>query len=513
AAAQRADAVVFATFLMPISGQGHLTVPAEATALAARLKTASRRMVVAAFGDPYGPASLPGSGTYLLAWQPRGEAAQRAAARAIAGRIPIRGRMPITLPADKATAIDRPALDARLTFAAPEDVGMDPFIFDRVDSIIQAGIVRGASPGAAVAVGRYGRLVMLRAYGDLDRRRGFGAVTDSSVYDMASVTKVVATTTALMMMVDQGLLSLDDPVKQHVPEWRGSPAKDAVTLRNLLLHTSGLAAYGPLWRELSGRDQYRRRIASMSLDYEPGTRTVYSDFGIILLGLIIEQVSGSTLDALLHQRVFEPLDMRDTGFNPLQWPYGRMDLEGNANGPRAMRDPLIARIAPTEIDTVFRHRHIRGQVHDENAFALGGVAAHAGLFSSARDMAVFAQMMLNGGFYDGRRFIDPATIAEFTRRQSDQSSRALGWDTPVDGGSAGSYFSASSYGHTGFTGPSIWIDPERNVFVVLMLNRVNPTRDNQRHLALRRDLADAVQTAITDLPAVRRSDATRNRPD
>jgi beta-N-acetylhexosaminidase len=507
AAAARADAVIFATFLMPISGQGHLTVPPAATALAAQMRRNAKRMMVIAFGDPYGPASLPGSATYLLAWQPRGEAAQRAAARAIAGRIQIRGRLPITLPGPGAAgAVDRPALNDRLELTRPEYVGMDPAIVSRVDSIVQAGIVRGASPGAAVAIGRRGRLVMLRAYGDLDRRRGFGAVTDSSVYDLASITKAVATTTALMMLVDEGVLSLDDPVQQHIPEWRGAPERERVTLRNLLLHNSGLAAYGALWRELKGRDQYRRRIAGMSLDYEPGTRTVYSDFGIILLGLIIEQVSGRPLDVLLHERVFEPLGMRDTGYNPLQWPYGTMDLDGDDDGPRMIPEPLITRIAPTEIDTLFRNRHIRGQVHDENAFALGGVAGHAGLFSSARDLAVFAQMMLNGGFYGGRRFIDPATIREFTRRQSDQSSRALGWDTPVAGGSAGSYFSSSSFGHTGFTGPSIWIDPERDVFIILLLNRVNPSRNNQRHVQLRGDLADAVQTAITDMAVERRVD-------
>ncbi|HEX2166085.1 MAG TPA: serine hydrolase, partial [Longimicrobiales bacterium] len=211
-------------------------------------------------------------------------------------------------------------------------------------------------------------------------------------------------------------------------------------------------------------------------------------------------------------RVFEPLGMRDTGFNPLEWPYGTMEMEGDAAGPRSVPDPLIGRIAPTEIDTVFRGRHIRGQVHDENAFALGGVAGHAGLFSSARDLAVFAQMMLNGGFYGGRRYIDPATIREFTRRQSSSSSRALGWDKPEPGGYAGSYMTPSAYGHTGFTGPSIWIDPQHDLFVVLLLNRVNPTRDNQRHIALRRDVADAVQLSITDIPVQRRVDVINPRP-
>lgn len=501
ARAARADAVVLAAFMAPEVGGTVHPLPPLARTLAMRVHAAATKLAVVSFGDPFAPAALPGASTYLLAWQPRGEVSQRAAARAIAGRAQITGRMPVSIPAPEAsTSILAEPTEERLRLARAAEVGMDSSALARVDSIILAGIVDGAAPGVTLAIGRHGRLVRLRGYGNLDRRRGYAPATDSSIYDLASITKVVATTTALMMLVDGGLIRLDDPVRKHIPEWRGTAAKEGVTIRNLLLHNAGLAAYGPLWRELRGREQYRRRIAAMSLEYEPGTRTVYSDFGIIMLGLIIEQVSGQTLDVLLRERVFGPLDMRDTGFNPLEWPYGTLDINGDADRPRAPADPVIARIAPTEIDTVFRMRHIRGQVHDENAFALGGVAGHAGLFSSARDLAVFAQMMLNGGYYGGRRFIDPATIAHFTARQSEQSSRALGWDTPVAGSSAGDYFTAASYGHTGFTGPSIWIDPERDVFVVLLMNRVNPTRENQRHLALRRDVADAVQRAIVDMP-------------
>jgi beta-N-acetylhexosaminidase len=495
--ARQAEITIMATFLMPISGQGHLSVPPDAQRLGALLRAASRRMMVVSFGDPYGPASLPGSDTYLLAWQPRGDAAQRAAANAIAGRASIPGRLPIALPpAPVASGLDRPALHYALELAQPEDVGMDATLLTVVDSIISAHIDNGATPGAALAVGRGGRLVRLNGYGTIDRRPGFPAVTDSTLFDMASITKVMATTTAVMMLVDDGVLSLDDPVRKHLPEWRGSEAKQNVTLRNLLLHNAGLAAYGPLWRELRGRDQYRARITAMSLEYEPGTRTVYSDFGFILLALIAEQASGRPLDVFLRDRLFGPLGMRDTGFNPLQWPYGMMTLA--AEPVRTPPAPLMPRIAPTEIDTVFRMRHMRGQVHDENAFALGGVAGHAGLFSSARDMAVFAQLLLNRGFYGGRRYIDPATVDLFTRRAAPGSSRALGWDTPAGMSSSGSLFSAASFGHTGFTGTSIWIDTEQDVFVVLLTNRVNPTRDNQRHAAMRREVADAVQRAITD---------------
>jgi CubicO group peptidase (beta-lactamase class C family) len=168
---------------------------------------------------------------------------------------------------------------------------------------------------------------------------------------------------------------------------------------------------------------------------------------------------------------------------------------------------MLSRIAPTEIDTVFRKQHVHGYVHDENAFALGGVAGHAGLFSSARDLAAFAQMLLNGGFYNGRRILSPDVIDLFRKRQNDYSTRALGWDTPgtcSDAVSSGNYFTTNSIGHTGFTGTSIWIDFERDVFVVLLTNRVNPKRENQKQTPLRRAVADAVQQAITDMPVSRR---------
>jgi beta-N-acetylhexosaminidase len=506
ARARRADATIFATFLAPVAGQGHLAVPEPARRLAGRLHEGARRLVVVSFGDPFGTSLLPGTATYLLAWQARGEASSQAAARAIAGRVAIPGRLPVELPRDTVRrGLDRRATEYGLRHARAEDVGMDGQLLARVDSIIGASLVEGAAPGAALAVGRYGQLVRLRGYGTVDRRRGFPEVTDSTLFDLASITKAMATTTALMMLYDERLIGLDDPVQRYLPEWRGTPAKESVTIRHLLMHNAGLAAYGPLWRELEGRQQYRRRITGMSLNYEPGSRTVYSDFGVILIGLIIEQVSGQTLDVFLRDRLFGPLGLRDTGFNPLQWPYGATLLfEAQGTQDRPAPDAMLSRIAPTEVDTIFRHRHIRGQVHDENAFAMGGVAGHAGLFSSVRDMAIFAQLMLNRGFFDGRRYIDPATIELFTHRQNEESSRALGWDTPAGTTSAGSYFSASSYGHTGFTGTSIWIDPEKELFVILLTNRVNPTRDNQRHIALRRDVADAVQQAIIDMPVISR---------
>ena len=398
---------------------------------------------------------------------------------------------------------ETPAGGPRL--AAPEEVGMDADRLALADSLISHAILAGATPGAALAVGRHGRLVRLSGYGRLDWRAGFGAVTDSTIYDLASLSKAVGTTTAAMILVEEGRLDLDAPVSRYLDAWHGKDDKQRVTVRHLLTHSSGLPAYSPLWRELRGRDAYARRIGAMGLDYPPGTRTVYSDFGIIVLGFIIEERTGQTLDLFLDERVFDPLGMRDTGYNPRSWAdpaapgagYGEAAQESDATLP------ILARVAPTELDTVYRHTHVHGVVHDENAYALGGVAGHAGLFSSARDLAVFAQMMLNGGEYGGVRVLDSATIARFTRR-ADGSGRALGWDKPSGRSSAGDYFSARAFGHTGFTGTSIWIDPEYDVFVVLLTNRVNPTRDNMKHAALRRAVHDAVMLSITDMPVRKR---------
>jgi CubicO group peptidase (beta-lactamase class C family) len=383
--------------------------------------------------------------------------------------------------------------------ADPTSVGMRADLGARLDSIVTAALAEGAAPGAALAVGRWGRLVHLRGYGGIDATPDAPAVTDSTIFDMASLTKVVAATTAAMILEEEGLLELDRPLRAYLPEL-DSPEKAGITLRMVLAHNAGFVPYAPLWRTARGREEYLAAINAGPLAYSPGDTTVYSDWDLILTGLVIERLTGKPLDVFLEERVWGPLGMRDTGFNPLA-----SAPPGPGEDCTATYDPghpLLARIAPTEVDTVYRHTHVHGIVHDENACALGGVAGHAGLFSSARDLAIFAQMMLNGGEYGDVRLLRPETIARWTARQGPRSSRALGWDTPSPGSSAGRYFSPRSFGHTGFTGTSIWIDPERGLFVILLTNRVNPTRSNMRHEPLRRAVADAVQAAVLDAPLV-----------
>lgn len=371
-----------------------------------------------------------------------------------------------------------PAVPALLS-ARPGEVGMDASLPATLDALANAAIADRAASGIAIAVGRWGRLVHLRGYGAIDWAPGSPPVTDSTLFDLASMTKVVATTTAAAMLEEQGKLDLDQRLAWYLPGIRDT-VKQRITVRQVLTHRGGFEAFAPLYRELRGREQYLRQIDARPLRYAPGRQTVYSDWDLVLVGLLVERLTGEELDRWTAAHVFAPLGMRDTRFRP---------------------DPsLRPRIAATELDSA--RGHIWGEVHDPNAWALGGVAGHAGLFGSARDLAVFAQMLLNGGESGGVRILRPETVARWTTPAFARSSRALGWDTPSRNSSAGRYFGPRSFGHTGYTGTSIWVDPERGLFVILLTNRVNPTSENQKHVALRRAVADAVQRAILDAPLI-----------
>jgi beta-N-acetylhexosaminidase len=382
------------------------------------------------------------------------------------------------------SASDQPAPPA----PAAEATGFRPGGLAEVDAVVEKAVGAHAFPGAVLAVGLDGRLAHLRAFGRLSYEPDAAPVAVDTIYDLASLTKVVATTTVAMTLVDDGRLDIDRRVGSFFPGFRG-PEKDRVSVRQLLTHSGGLLWWAPLYKELKGKAAYIERICALDLDYEPGTKSVYSDLGLILFGDIVERTGGAPLDELARRLVTDPLGMQDTLFRP----------------PVELRP----RIAPTEHDP-WRGRTLRGEVHDENAFALGGVAPHAGLFSTAPDLARFAQMLLDGGVFEGRRIVSRATLELFTERAGvPHSSRALGWDTPSDGSgvrssvpgepgysSAGSLLSFRSFGHTGFTGTSMWMDPERRLYIILLTNRVNPTRENNAIRAVRAQVADAVVRAL-----------------
>ena len=368
-----------------------------------------------------------------------------------------------------------------IPLAIPESLGFDGSRLDRVREYV-ASQVDSAYPGAVVAVGRHGRIALLAAaghYSDGNER----SVEPETVYDLASLTKVIGLTSACMILVDEGKLDLDAPVQRYLPEFRG-PQKDAVTIRHLLTHSAGLAADLPLFDSTRSRAVALTMVDTSPLLAAPGTQFVYSDLSAIVLMQVVERITGQSLDAYLEARVFGPLGMTATRFNP----------------PRSWLD----HIAPTELDTMFRHRLLRGEVHDESAARLGGVSGNAGLFSNATDLARFATWLLGTVVNRPRppapALVRPDFVAMFVKRQGipPGSTRALGWDTPSDSGysSAGTKLSRRSFGHTGYTGTSIWMDPDNDLFIILLTNRVNPTRANTKILEVRPRVADLVAEAL-----------------
>ena len=363
---------------------------------------------------------------------------------------------------------------------APKAVGMSASRLQSIDRLVARGIKEGGYPGAAVVVGRKGAAVWEKGFGTLSWSKTSGAVDPGqTIYDLASLTKVVGTTTAMMILFDEGRLELDAPVSKYLPAFAGGH-KDSVTIRHLLTHRSGLPAGRDLWRTAKNPQEARLMVIDAPLTCKPGSCYIYSDLGADVLGMVIETISGMGLDEFLQKRVFEPLSMTNTYFRPA--------------------DSLRARVAPTEVMPP-RGYPLQGEVHDENAYALGGVAGHAGLFSTANDLAVFAQMMLNGGSYGDVRIVADSTVALFTRRSA--GSRALGWDTADGDGGAGRYLTQRAYGHTGYTGTSLWIDPDREMFVILLTNRVHAAKARRPATVIsdvRADLADAAVLAVVDGP-------------
>ncbi len=405
----------------------------------------------------------------------------------------------LAIAAADVTAVARPARGG-LPEREPAAVGMSGERLATIDRVVQRGIEAGGYPGASLVVGRKGYSVWQRGFGTLDWTRKSRVTTDESLYDLASLTKVVATTTALMVLYDQGKVDLDAPVSRYLPEFTGG-LKGQVTVRHLLTHRAGLSAGRELWRIAGTPAEARAAVIASPVNCTPGACYEYSDLGADLLGFIAEEVSGENLDAFLQKSVFRKLGMTDTRYR--------------------LSDADVFRTAPTEIAPP-RGYPLRGEGHDENAFALGGVAGHAGLFSTAADLSVFAQMLLDGGVYNSVRVVADSTVQLFTRRAA--GHRALGWDTCDGGAGCGQFMSARAFGHTGFTGTSLWIDPDRQMFVVLLTNRVHAARARRPGKVIadvRNDLADAAVLAVMDdpggvlaMPASFRADLAQdwNRP-
>lgn len=350
---------------------------------------------------------------------------------------------------------------------------MNRVMFDSAAHLLERAVAQKAFPAAVIEVGDATRPLWSAAFGRLRFETNAPAAADDTIFDLASLTKVLATTTLVMQQVERGAMALDDPVAQHVAAWRGAD-RAHVTVRDLLAHCGGLTAYAPFYREYTGRAEFERALCSVPLEYEPRTKAVYSDLGFMLLGFILEDHAAlsARFDALRSQMGI----VEDLQYHP----------------------PVVwrPRTAPTETDP-WRGRLLIGEVHDENAAALGGAAGHAGLFGTAAACGQYARHVLQvlGG---KTGVIQRATLETCIARRADvpASSRALGWDTMLPGSSCGRHMSPRAFGHTGFTGTSLWIDPDRRIYVVLLTNRVHPSRANDAIRQVRPAVHDAVLEAL-----------------
>jgi len=441
------------------------------------LKQLNRRnipFIAISFGSPYLPdySYIP---TYVAAYG-YGGVSLRATADALWGRYDVDGVLPVELSPEHPRGSGKKMRGKLKSFNEADGYDMS-----KAWAVIDSAIENRIFPGAQVAIVHNGELIENRGFGKYTYDLESKEVSDSSIYDVASLTKVLSTVPVFMKLMSQYQIGLDHEVAQYYPQFNEGNKKD-ITLKHLLTHSSGLPGYVEFFKDenISSKHDMINSILKQDLKYLPGEDYEYSDLGIILLGSIIEMVSDQSLESLADRYVFRPLNMTSTTYNP--------DL--------TLKDLIV----PTEYDSSYRVRLLVGEVHDENAWVMGGVAPHAGLFSTAYDIAIFGQTMSNKGEWMGTRYFNDYNIEIFTERQNmpEGSDRAIGWDTPSQGGksSAGDYFSNSSYGHLGFTGTSFWIDPENDIVVVLLTNRVHPTRKNKGIYGIRRAFHTEVMKEI-----------------
>lgn len=476
--ARQSDLVVIGSFIYVRSGQPVQLSEDQLDFL--RQVIGSRPSVLVAFGNPYVVRDLPGTDAQLMAWSASGNQVE-SVVPALFGGSRIDGRLPIRIPEMYESGHGLTLPQTTLRPDLPESVGLSSDSLRRVEKIMREAVFDSTFPGGTVTVVKDGVIAYQEGFGyhTYEKTR---PVSSTDVYDLASLTKVAATTGAVMKLVDERKIRLSDPVGDYIPEFGEGP-KRSVTIRNLLLHTSGLPPFRVYVDSLTERNAILRAVKNEPLTSQPDTEYIYSDLGFILLGEIVEQVTGMPLDRYTRQKFYYPMGMSSTFFNPAR--MGRW---------------FSRRIPPTEIDTVFRDRTVHAEVHDERSWYMDGVAGHAGLFSNGPDLAAFAQMLLNRGSYGGKRYLNESTVRLFTSSQSPHNSRGLGFDRKSEGFStAGSLTGPETYGHLGFTGTSMWIDPEKDLAVIILTNRTWPNRSyGERISRVRAAVADAVVSSIVE---------------
>lgn len=473
---RKSDLILLPVYVSVRSGQGTIAIDEDQLDFINAVLKLNKPTVIMSFGNPYIFAEFQDAETYLCSYGSP-DISEEAMFNAITGNIKIEGKLPVSIPTTNYT----------IGYGVKKNLKKLPFISDSsdtnynwsaVDSIMMSGVSDSVFPGGVLLVGHRDRVVYHKPLGKYSYDSIAIPMSTKAMFDLASLTKVVGTTSASMMLYDQLKIDLDDLVIGYLPEF-DNHGKDKITIKHLLTHNSGLPAFKRYYTMYETKEEIINDIMNTELIFTPGTDYTYSDLGMITMQLIIEKVIGTTIDKFLRENLFDKLEMNRTMYNPPPelWYY----------------------CVPTEIDKYWRYTTVKGKVHDENAFMLGGVAGHAGLFSTASDIAKLLFVYLNDGMYNDSLFFNPSTIREFTSLQTKFGDRGLGWGIKsVDSySSAGSKLSASSFGHTGFTGTSIWVDPENDLFVVLLTNRVHPTRENHKIFAFRQEIHDAVSDAIS----------------
>ena len=393
---------------------------------------------------------------------------------------------------------------AQLGRADAERVSVSLDHLARMDAVINASIAKHELPGAVVLVSRKGRVVWKKAYGARAVEPARERMTTGTIFDLASLTKIIATATSIMILIERGEVRLSDPLSKFIPEIKGG-GRDQITIEHLLTHRSGYAPDFDLRERWTGYDEAIKRLKIEPLRSAPGTKFVYSDIGYIALGEVVRRVSGHPLDQFARQNIFLPLGMRHTGFRPKRSLVKRI-------APTEKRRGQLSYLGDSPGDVgAAGDRWLRGEVHDPTSFRMEGVAGHAGLFSTARDVAIYCQMILNKGVYRGVRILSPAAIATMTRPRQVAANgwaRGLGWDINTSfSTNRGDAFPLGSFGHTGFTGTSVWIDPSTDMFVVFLSNRVHP--DGKGDVAaLRGKVATIAASAVTDVSVVGKARAS-----
>lgn len=489
--------VLVNAFCRYLMNKDRIFLPAHQTAFLQRVFAKTDRSIMISLGTPYLLQDFQNVSAYLCTYG-SSDQMQNAAVKALMGQAAIGGHLPVTIPgvAPIGTGIELAANPVVFTVpkiesgtmlkqALPAQVAAKT---TAIRPILDEAMADSAWPGGVLLTVRDAKIYYYEGFGYHTYAKK-EPTQASDIFDLASVTKVIGTTSAIMKLYENGQLSLDDPVVKYLPQFKGpdkanTALKKTITLKNLLTHTAGLPPFRRFFA-MNVPDQQARwdSLFTTTLDTIPGTRTVYSDIGLILLGKTVETITGMGLDEYVNQEIFEPLGMTSTFFNP---PASKMK-----------------RIVPTEY-SADEKGFIRGHVHDENSYSFGGVTGHAGLFSSAHDLAIFGQMMLNHGIYGKTRIFKPGTIAYFTSPAEviQGSSRCLGWDSPEGMASGGVYIGDHAFGHTGFTGTSIWIDPDNQMIVILLTNAVHPNRSYKypKYFQWRQRVHSAAYECFTDLP-------------